>query len=151
MYSWSRFTATACGVLAATSVADERAPGSTVTTARSLVAWWDDGHGPLDLRISRLAARWSPLWYHQPSLVQHRAVESTWGGAPHSAVEPRVNLYPIEAAIVNACHSGQGGTGDVAILTAANRMQLMPFAQIATRIGGAITVTLALLVLKALG
>jgi malate:Na+ symporter len=55
-----------------------------------------------------------------------------------------VRLYPIEAAIVNACHSGQGGTGDVAILTAANRMELMPFAQIATRIGGAITVTLAL-------
>jgi malate:Na+ symporter len=58
-----------------------------------------------------------------------------------------VKLYPIEAAIVNACHSGQGGTGDVAILTAANRMQLMPFAQIATRIGGAITVTLALILL----
>ena len=56
-----------------------------------------------------------------------------------------MNMYPIEAAIVNACHSGQGGTGDVAILTAANRMQLMPFAQIATRIGGAITVTLALI------
>jgi malate:Na+ symporter len=58
-----------------------------------------------------------------------------------------VKLYPIDAAIVNACHSGQGGTGDVAILTAANRMQLMPFAQIATRIGGAITVTLALILL----
>ena len=62
----------------------------------------------------------------------------------------RMNLHPIEAAIVNACHSGQGGTGDVAILTAANRMQLMPFAQIATRIGGAITVTLALLALARL-
>ena len=61
-----------------------------------------------------------------------------------------VKLYPIEAAIVNACHSGQGGTGDVAILTAANRMQMMPFAQIATRIGGAITVTLALIALRAL-
>jgi len=59
-----------------------------------------------------------------------------------------VKLYPIEAAIVNACHSGQGGTGDVAILTAANRMQLMPFAQIATRIGGAITVTCALIALR---
>ena len=62
-----------------------------------------------------------------------------------------MKLYPLEAAIVNACHSGQGGTGDVAILTAANRMQLMPFAQIATRIGGAITVTLALLILRWLG
>ncbi len=58
-----------------------------------------------------------------------------------------LNMYPIETAIVNACHSGQGGTGDVAILTAANRMLLMPFAQIATRIGGAITVTLALIAL----
>ena len=56
-----------------------------------------------------------------------------------------LKMYPIDTAIVNATHSGQGGTGDVAILTAANRMELLPFAQIATRIGGAITVTLALL------
>src|SRR5712671_4532501 len=62
-----------------------------------------------------------------------------------------LNMYPIESAIINACHSGQGGTGDVAILTAANRMQLMPFAQIATRIGGAITVTVVLIVLSRLG
>jgi len=58
-----------------------------------------------------------------------------------------IGLYPIDTAIATACHSGQGGTGDVAILTAANRMALMPFAQIATRIGGAITVTLSLLLL----
>ncbi|MFO1152940.1 MAG: 2-hydroxycarboxylate transporter family protein [Rhodospirillales bacterium] len=57
-----------------------------------------------------------------------------------------LRMYPLEVAIINACHSGQGGTGDVAILTAANRMMLMPFAQVATRIGGAITVTVALLV-----
>ena len=63
----------------------------------------------------------------------------------------RLGMYPIESAIVNACHSGQGGTGDIAILTAANRMQLMPFAQIATRIGGAITVTLTLILLARLG
>ena len=62
-------------------------------------------------------------------------------------VARRLGMYPIDTAIVNACHSGQGGTGDVAILTAADRMQLMPFAQIATRIGGAITVTLVLIVL----
>ena len=61
-----------------------------------------------------------------------------------------LHMYPIEAAIINACHSGQGGTGDVAILTAANRMQLMPFAQIATRIGGAITVTAVLILLSRL-
>jgi malate:Na+ symporter len=62
-----------------------------------------------------------------------------------------MKMYPIDTAIVTACHSGQGGTGDVAILTAANRMQLMPFAQIATRIGGAITVTLVLIVLSQIG
>ena len=61
-----------------------------------------------------------------------------------------IGMYPIDVAIVTACHSGQGGTGDVAILTAANRMQLMPFAQIATRIGGAVTVILALLALAQL-
>ncbi len=60
-----------------------------------------------------------------------------------------LKMHPIDVAIVNACHSGQGGTGDVAILTAANRLQLMPFAQIATRIGGAITVTLALIAFRA--
>ncbi|MHC2020426.1 2-hydroxycarboxylate transporter family protein [Methylobacterium sp. CM6247] len=60
----------------------------------------------------------------------------------------RLGMYPIETAIVNACHSGQGGTGDVAILTAANRMALMPFAQIATRIGGALTVTGTLVVMR---
>ena len=62
-----------------------------------------------------------------------------------------LNMYPIETAIVNACHSGQGGTGDVAILTAADRMTLMPFAQIATRIGGALTVTGTLIVMKWFG
>ncbi len=56
----------------------------------------------------------------------------------------RIGMYPIEAAIVTGCRASQGGTGDVAILTAADRLQLMPFAQIATRIGGALTVTLAL-------
>jgi Na+/citrate or Na+/malate symporter len=62
-----------------------------------------------------------------------------------------VGMYPIDVAVVTACHSGQGGTGDVAILTAANRMRLMPFAQIATRIGGAATVTLALIAFARFG
>jgi malate:Na+ symporter len=59
-----------------------------------------------------------------------------------------LNMYPIETAIVNACHSGLGGTGDVMILTAAERMELMPFAQVATRIGGALTVTSAIIAMN---
>jgi Na+/citrate or Na+/malate symporter len=66
-------------------------------------------------------------------------------------VARRFGLNPVESAIVNACHSGLGGTGDVAILTAAERMGLMPFAQIATRIGGALTVMLALFVISRVG
>ncbi|UAW64960.2 2-hydroxycarboxylate transporter family protein [Mycoavidus sp. HKI] len=58
-----------------------------------------------------------------------------------------VGLYPIESAIINACHSGMGGIGDVAILTSAHRLQLMPFAQMATRLGGALTITVALILL----
>lgn len=59
-----------------------------------------------------------------------------------------LNMYPVESGIVTACHSGLGGTGDVAILTASNRMGLMPFAQIATRIGGAAMIVLATILMK---
>ncbi|MPQ45017.1 2-hydroxycarboxylate transporter family protein [Clostridium tarantellae] len=59
-----------------------------------------------------------------------------------------MNMNPIEAAMVTACNSGQGGTGDVAILTAGNRLELMPFAQVSTRLGGAATVTFALALMR---
>ncbi|WP_302049606.1 2-hydroxycarboxylate transporter family protein [Desulfosporosinus nitroreducens] len=59
-----------------------------------------------------------------------------------------MNMYPIESAIVTGCHSGLGGTGDVAILSASNRMELMPFAQISTRIGGASMIVLATILIK---
>jgi malate:Na+ symporter len=59
-----------------------------------------------------------------------------------------LNMYPVEAALVTSCHSGLGGTGDVAILSAANRMELMPFAQISTRLGGASTVIIAVVLLR---
>lgn len=59
-----------------------------------------------------------------------------------------LNMYPVESAIVTSCHSGLGGTGDVAILSASNRMELMPFAQIATRIGGASMIVVATMLMK---
>lgn len=59
-----------------------------------------------------------------------------------------LNMHPVEAGIISACQSGMGGTGDIAILSTANRMNLMPFAQVATRLGGAITVILMTAILR---
>lgn len=59
-----------------------------------------------------------------------------------------MNMFPVESALVTGCHSGLGGTGDVAILSASNRMELMPFAQISTRIGGASMIVIATILLK---
>ena len=55
-----------------------------------------------------------------------------------------LGLYPVDTAIAVSCCSGQGGTGALAILAAGDRMTLMPFAQVAVRLGGALTVTVAI-------
>ncbi|MDF2675609.1 MAG: family citrate carrier protein [Clostridiales bacterium] len=61
-----------------------------------------------------------------------------------AVVGKMVGFYPIEAAITaGLCMANMGGTGDVAVLTAANRMELMPFAQISSRLGGAFIILLA--------
>ncbi len=62
-----------------------------------------------------------------------------------SAVVGRlVGFYPIESSITaGLCMANMGGTGDVAVLSAAKRMDLMPFAQISSRIGGAFMLILA--------
>lgn len=62
-----------------------------------------------------------------------------------------VGFYEIEAAITaGLCMANMGGTGDVAVLSAAKRMKLMPFAQISSRIGGAFILILASTLLRLL-
>lgn len=63
-----------------------------------------------------------------------------------------VGFYPVEAAITaGLCMANMGGTGDVAVLSAADRMELMPFAQISSRLGGAIILIIGSLMLSVMG
>lgn len=55
-----------------------------------------------------------------------------------------VGFYPIESSLTaGLCTTNMGGTGDIAVLSAAKRMELLPFAQMATRICGALILIIA--------
>jgi malate:Na+ symporter len=55
-----------------------------------------------------------------------------------------VGLYFVESSIASGlCMANMAQTGDLAVLSAANRMQLLPFAAFSSRIGGSIILVLA--------
>lgn len=54
-----------------------------------------------------------------------------------------MGFYPLESAIAaGMCTTNMGGSGNVAILSSAERMELLPFAQIVTRSCGALMLTI---------
>jgi len=57
----------------------------SLRTTRHIVTHWDDVEGMQDIKMSRLAARVCPIYYHAPSLVQHIGLISVWGGHYHWA------------------------------------------------------------------
>jgi Na+/citrate or Na+/malate symporter len=60
-----------------------------------------------------------------------------------------VGFFTIDASITaGLCMANMGGTGDVAVLSASDRMELMPFAQISSRIGGAFMLILSSVILQ---
>ena len=62
-----------------------------------------------------------------------------------------VGFYPIESAITaGLCTTNMGGTGDIAVLSAADRMVLLPFAQISTCICGAVVLVVASILVRVL-
>ncbi len=55
-----------------------------------------------------------------------------------------LGMYPIDAAVTaGLCMANRGGGGDVVVLGAADRMELMSYAAISSRIGGAIVLVIA--------
>lgn len=62
-----------------------------------------------------------------------------------SAVVGRlVGFYPIDSAVTaGLCMANRGGSGDIAVLGAANRLDLISYAQLSSRVGGGIVLIIA--------
>jgi len=66
------------------------------------------------------------------------AVIGTW------VIGGLLGFYKIEISLAaGLCMANMGGSGDVATLGAADRMELMPFAQISSRLGGALIIIIS--------
>lgn len=63
-----------------------------------------------------------------------------------------LGLYPVEAALAGGlCMSNMAQTGDLATLSAAKRLELLPYSSYSSRIGGSLVLVLAALMAAAMG
>jgi Na+/citrate or Na+/malate symporter len=55
-----------------------------------------------------------------------------------------MGFYPVESSITaGLCMANRGGSGDLEVLAASNRMNLLSYAQISSRLGGGIVLIIA--------
>ena len=50
--------------------------------------------------------------------------------------------YPVEATLISLNQAAMGGVGSISILATADREEMMPYAQVANRLGGAFTIAI---------
>ena len=64
----------------------------------------------------------------------------------------KMGFYPLESSIAaGMCTTNMGGSGNVAVLSSAHRMELLPFAQIVTRSCGALMLTIGGILVQMVG
>ena len=92
----------------------------------------------VDFDLAELAAACSPANIIIALVIVAGAVLGS------AIVGKLVGFYPIDSAVTaGLCMANRGGGGDVAVLGAANRMDLISYAQLSSRIGGGIVLIIA--------
>ncbi len=90
----------------------------------------------LDMHVLLAALSWQFVVLCLVSIVAISLISATLGKL--------FGLYPVEAAITaGLANNSMGGTGNVAVLAASERMNLIAFAQMGNRIGGALILVVA--------
>lgn len=89
----------------------------------------------IDLHVLQQSMTWKFILLTLTSIVVM--------GLASALIGKLFGLYPVETAIAaGMCDNSMGGTGNVAVLSAANRMEMIAFAQMGNRMGGAIVLIL---------